>query len=140
MRTTPYLNFDGNAAEAFRFYEQVLGGKITFMQTHGDSPMRDQVGPEWHDRVMHISLEADGVSLMASDAPPSHYEKPQGLYVSLHARDAAEAERLYAALSERGEVKMPLQETFWSKRFAMFNDRYGTPWMINCDEPGEQAS
>ncbi|HYD53580.1 MAG TPA: VOC family protein [Gemmatimonadaceae bacterium] len=141
MRVTPYLNFAGNAAEAFRFYEQALGGKITFLQTHGDSPMKDHVSAEWADKVMHVTLEADGFMLMASDAPPERYEAPRGLYVSLHAKDADEAERLYAALSAQGSIEMPLQETFWTKRFAMFTDRYGTPWMINCEEapPGAMS-
>jgi len=139
MRATPYLNFDGTCAEAFRHYERVLGGTILYLQTHGDSPMRNNVGPEWHDRVMHALFQAGELQLMASDAPPSHYEKPSGVYVSLHLDSAAEADRIYAELSEGGEVKMPLQETFWAERFAMFSDRFGTPWMINCEGKARPA-
>src|SRR4051794_39985639 len=134
MRIAPYLNFSGNCAEAFRFYEQALGGEITFMQTHGDSPMRDQTPADWHDAVMHVSLTVGDQVLMGSDAPPSYYEKPQGFSVSLGMKDPAEAERIYQALAEGGQVKMELQETFWAARFAMLVDRFGTPWIINCEK------
>jgi len=132
MQVNPYLHFSGQCAEAFRFYEQVLGGKITFMQTHGESPMRDQTPPDWHDAVMHASLQVGDEVLMGSDAPAEYFEKPQGFSVSLGITDPAEAERIYAALSEGGQVRMELQKTFWAERFAMLVDRYGTPWMINC--------
>jgi PhnB protein len=133
MHATPYLNFPGNCTEAFRFYERVLGGKIVALMTHGDSPMKDQFGPGWQDTVMHAHLEAGDVTLLASDAPPDHYRKPQGFAVSLHVDAVDDAERIYAALSEEGEIRMPLQETFWSPRFAMFSDRFGTPWIINMN-------
>lgn len=139
MHATPYLNFDGNCAEAFRFYERVLDGKILYLQTHGDSPMKDHVGPEWQDRVLHALLQAGDLRLMASDAPPSDYEAPRGLYVSLHVDSPAAADRIYAELSANGSVKMPLQETFWAERFAMFTDRFGTPWMINCEGKARPA-
>ncbi|HEV7586674.1 MAG TPA: VOC family protein [Longimicrobium sp.] len=134
MRINPYLNFNGTCAEAFRFYEQVLGGKITFMQTHGESPMRDQTPPDWHDAVMHVTLEVDGQMLMGSDAPGEYYEKPQGFSVSVHPEDAEGAERIFNALAEGGQVRMPLEKTFWAARFGMLVDRYGTPWIINCEK------
>ena len=133
MKINPYLNFNGQCAEAFRTYERVLGGKITFMQTHGDSPMRDQVGPDWHDAVMHASLEVGGQVIMGSDAPPPHFEQPQGFSVSIVLGDPAEAERIFAALSEGGETRMPMQKTFWAERFGMCVDRFGIPWIVNCD-------
>ena len=134
MRATPYLNFPGNCAQALRFYEKALNGKIVLLQTHGDSPMKDKFGPEWQDRVMHATLEAGELTLMASDAPPEYYQKPQGFAVSLHVDGVDEAERVYADLSAGGEIRMPLQQTFWSARFAMFSDRFGTPWIINANE------
>jgi PhnB protein len=134
MQINPYLNFNGTCAEAFRFYEQVLGGKIMMMQTHGESPMRDQVPPDWHDAVMHVSLAAGGQVLMGSDAPGEYYEKPQGFSVSLQIEEAADAERIFNAFSEGGQVKMPLQKTFWAGRFGMLVDRFGTPWIINCEK------
>ncbi|MFL5383218.1 MAG: VOC family protein [Longimicrobiaceae bacterium] len=134
MQISPYLNFDGRCAEAFRTYERVLGGKITFMQTHGDSPMRDQVGPDWHDAVMHVSLQVGDQVIMGSDAPPPHFEKPQGFSVSIVNHDPAEAERIFAGLSEGGEVRMPMQQTFWAERFGMCVDRFGIPWIVNCEK------
>ena len=133
MHVTPYLNFPGNCTEAFRFYEQVLRGKIVVLQTHGDSPMKDRFGPDWLDRVMHVQLDAGDVTLMGSDAPPEYFEKPQGFAVSLHVDGVDEAERLYAELSAGGVIRMPLQETFWTARFAMFSDRFGTPWILNVN-------
>jgi PhnB protein len=76
MQVNPYLNFDGQCAEAFRFYEQVLGGRIEMMQTHGESPIAAEVPSEWHERVLHARLVVGDQVLMASDSPPEHYEKP----------------------------------------------------------------
>jgi PhnB protein len=133
MKINPYLNFNGQCAEAFRTYERVLGGKITFMQTHGESPMADQVGPEWQDAVMHTTLEVGDQVIMGSDAPPPYFEKPQGFSVSIVLGDPAEAERIFAGLSEGGQVRMPMQKTFWAERFGMCVDRFGIPWIVNCD-------
>ena len=134
MKINPYLNFNGQCAEAFRTYERVLGGKITFMQTHGESPMADQVGPDWQDAVMHTTLEVGDQVIMGSDAPPPYFEKPQGFSVSIVLGDPAEAERIFAALSEGGETRMPMQKTFWAERFGMCVDRFGIPWIVNCDQ------
>ena len=134
MQISPYLNFSGQCAEAFRTYERVLGGKITFMQTHGESPMADQVGPDWQDAVMHVSLAVGDQVIMGSDAPPPHFEQPQGFSVSIVLGDPAEAERIFAGLSEGGETRMPMQKTFWAERFGMCVDRFGIPWIVNCDQ------
>jgi len=133
MQLNPYLNFQGQCAEAFRLYERVLGGEITFMQTHGDSPMRDQTPPDWHDAVMHVTLQVGDQVLMGSDAPPPYYEKPQGISVSIGIEDPAEAERIFAGLSEGGQVRMPMEKTFWAERFGMCVDRFGIPWIVNCE-------
>lgn len=134
MTATPYLNFDGNCREAIELYADVLGGEIIMMQTHGESPIADETPPEQHDKILHARLEAGDVLLMASDAPPGYYSKPQGLFVSLNPDTVEDAERIYAALSKGGHVFMKLEETFWAERFAMFADRFGTPWMINAGE------
>src|SRR3546814_18789931 len=84
------------------------------------------------DKIMHACMEVDGVLLMGGDAPQGMYQKPAGTNVTLNIEEPAEAERIYAALSKGGSITMPLGETFWAKRFGMFTDRYGTPWMINC--------
>jgi PhnB protein len=131
---TTYLNFKGNCAEAFRFYERCFGGKIEFMQTFGESPMKDSVRPDEYDLVMHVTLKVDGDTLMGSDAPPDRYEAPQGMYVSVHPKTYAEAERIFQDLSDGGTPEMPFQKTFWSAGFGMTRDRFGIPWMVNCDQ------
>ena len=134
MQVNPYLNFDGKCAEAFRFYEQVLGGRIEMMQTHGESPIADEVPREWRNRVLHARLVVGDEVLMGSDSPPEHYQKPQGLYVSVNVDKAADAQRIFQALAENGTVTMPFEKTFWAAGgFGMLVDRFGTPWMINCE-------
>jgi PhnB protein len=135
MQVNPYLNFNGNCKEAFELYAKVLGGKIEMMQTHGESPMADKVPPDWKDAIVHARLKIGDDVLMASDAPPQDYYKPQGLFVTLTVDKPAEADRIFNALSENGTIIMPIQETFWAARFAMFSDRFGTPWMVSCDKP-----
>jgi PhnB protein len=138
MHVTPYLNFDGTCAEAFRFYAEVLRGEVEFMQSHGDSPIAGEVPAEWHDRIMHASLVAGDVRLMASDVPPDSYRSPQGIHVSLHVENIAEGERIFRALVEGGKVTMPFEKTFWAEGFGMLVDRYGIPWMVNV--AGDQAT
>jgi PhnB protein len=140
MQLQPYLNFNGDCAEAFRLYEKVLGGKIEGMMTHGESPMAGQTPPEWRDRIMHARLVVGDAVLMASDAPPEYYSKPQGNYVSIGVDDPSEAERIFHALAEGGTVQMPFEKTFWSAGFGMLIDRFGTPWMINCNQEPQGAS
>ena len=132
MQFTPYLNFNGDCEAAFRFYQRVLGGELE-MQTHGDSPIAGQVPPAWHNRILHARLVFGDAVLMASDSPPEMYQRPQGLYVSIGLQDVADAERIFHALAEGGSVIMPLDRTFWAERFGMLVDRFGIPWMINCD-------
>ena len=132
MELNAYLNFDGDCAEAMRFYERSLGGRIEAMQTHGDSPVAGEVPPEWRDRVIHARLIVGDTVLMASDSPPEHYEPPRGIYVSISVEEPAEADRIFGALAENGKVTMPIGETFWSPRFGMLVDRFGIPWMVNC--------
>ena len=135
MQVNPYLNFDGQCAEAFRFYERVLGGKIEAMMTHGEAPIAGEVPPGWHDRIMHARLVVGDQVLMASDSPPEYYQKPQGLYVSLHIEKSADARRIFDALADNGAVTMPFEKTFWAAGgFGMLVDRFGTPWMINCEQ------
>ena len=134
MDVTPYLNFNGNCAAAFKFYEQAFGGKISFIQTFGESPAKDQVAPEWRDKVVHVRLEVGGKALMGSDAPGPHYQAPQGMSVSISVRTYQEAQRLFSALAHDGKVTMPFSKTFWSPGFGMAIDRFGTPWMVGCEQ------
>ena len=135
MQVNPYLNFNGQCAEAFRFYEQALGGKIEMMMTMGESPMAGETPPEMRDRVMHVRLTIGDQAIMGSDSPPDYYQKPQGLHVSLHYDDPADGARVFNALAEGGTVTMPFEKTFWAAGgFGMLVDRFGTPWMVNCEQ------
>ena len=131
MELTPYLTFNGDCAAAFKLYEKVLGGKVIMSQTFGESPAKETVPPEWHNRVMHVHLEVGKSALMGSDAPPPHYSKPQGTSVSISLPSMTDAQRIFNALAEGGTVTMPFEKTFWSPGFGMLTDRYGTPWMVN---------
>jgi PhnB protein len=136
MQVTPYLIFNGNCAEAFRAYEKALPGKIEFMTTHAEAPTDSGVPKELGDLILHATLRVGDQLIMASDSPPEYYEPMQGQYVTLTVDTPAEAVRLYAALSpDAKKIAMPLGETFWSPKFAMFVDRFGTPWMINTNQP-----
>jgi PhnB protein len=134
MELNPYLIYNGQCETAFKFYEQCLGGKIETLMTHGNSPMAEQVTAEWRDKVMHARLKIGERVLMGSDAPPDHYEQPKGFAVSVSVAEPSEAERIFHALAENGSVQMPIQKTFWSVRFGMLVDRFGIPWMVNCEQ------
>jgi len=133
MKLNPYLNFNGQCKAAFEFYEKCLGGKIVMMQTFGESPMSEQSPPDFRNKIIHARLAGDGFVLMGSDAPPERFKQPQGFSVTLQFEDPAEAERVFNALAEKGQVQMALTKTFWAARFGMLVDRFGTPWMINCE-------
>ncbi len=134
MKLNPYLAFDGKCREAFQFYERSLGGKIVFLQTIGESPMAAQSPPESHGRVMHGSLQAGDQVLQGADAPPGQFSKPAGFCTALHYDSVAEGERVFNALAEGGTVQMPFQATFWAKGFGMAIDRFGIPWLVNCEQ------
>lgn len=135
MKVNPYLTFSGQCREAFEYYERLLGGKIEMMQTHGDSPIADNVPADWRDNVLHARLVAGDVVLMGCDAPPEHYAQPSGVHLTLAVDTPEDADRIFGALAEGGKVEMPIQQTFWAARFGMVVDRFGTPWMINCENP-----
>ena len=132
MQLNAMLSFNGQCEEAFKFYQQCLGGNIQFMMTYGDSPMADEVSSEWRDKIIHATLIAGDTALSGADAPPGYYERPAGFSVAIQIKDPAEAERIFRSLSEDGTVTMPLQQTFWAVRFGMLVDRFGIPWMTNC--------
>lgn len=134
MQLNPYLIFNGQCEEALKFYEKCIGGKIAFKTTYGESPMAKETPKERHNKILHSRFEVGDSVFMASDAPPERYEEPKGFSVTLNLKDPKEAERVFTALSEKGKVHMPIQETFWALRFGMLNDQFGTPWMINCEK------
>ncbi len=136
MQLNPYLTFNGQCEAAFKFYERCLGGKIMAMIPHAGTPAEQHVPLEWLNKIMHARLTVNDQVLMGSDAPPDRYQQPKGISVSLQIKDPNDADRTFKALSENGTVQMPIQETFWALRFAMFVDQFGIPWMINCDKAG----
>ena len=135
MQMNPYLYFDGNCEAAFKFYEKVLGAKIDALMTHEGTPAAGQVPAEWRKKILHARMSVEGQVLLASDAPPGRYDAPKGYSVSVQLNNPVEAERIFHALAENGQVRMPIQETFWAARFGMCVDRFGIPWMINCEKP-----
>ena len=135
MKLHAYLMFNGQCATAFQFYEKCLGGKITFMMAYGDSPMAEQASASWREKIMHATLTFGDQTLSGADALPEQYQKPQGFSMTLNLSDTAEADRIFQALKEGGTVQVPFQETFWALRFGMVVDRFGMPWLINCEKP-----
>lgn len=150
MDLNTYLFFDGQCEDAFRLYEQVLGGKMTGLMRYADVPS----GPaafKGCNRVIHVSLRVGDRVLMGSDTPPDGldpmpsghrpeaHQTPQGFRANVTVDTPAEADRIYQALGEGGTVAMPIGETFFALRFGMVNDRFGTPWMITCLKPMQAA-
>ena len=133
MQFIPYLNFNGNCEQAFKFYEQTFAGKIESMFRHEGTPVAEHVPPNWLNKIMHASMTWDGGAIMGSDAPPDHYKQPAGFSVSIHTKEPSDAENKFEALSKGGKVVMPIQQTFWARRFGMLIDQFGIPWMINCE-------
>lgn len=127
-----YLNFDGTCAEAFQFYAKLLGGRVEEMVTADAMP---EMGLEesWGDRLLHARLVVGDSVILASDSPSGQHVPAAGMQVSIHVEDTAEAERIFHSLAEGGQVTMPIAETPWSPRFGMLVDRFGTPWMVNCE-------
>ncbi len=128
----PYLAFDGNCADAMRFYAKTLGARLDIM-TNGQSPYADQTPKEHLDRVMHARLDLqDGNSLYAGDCPPGMpYTGIHGVSVCLHFDTTAEAQRVFNTLLEGGKVTMAWGETFWARGFGMLIDKFGCPWIVN---------
>jgi PhnB protein len=133
MKMNTYVNFAGRCAEAFRFYEQVLGGTIGMMMTHGEAPDQSKVDPALKDAVLHARLSVAGTELMGADIPNA--QPMRSAYLSLGVGSDAEAERIFAALKDGGEVFIPLQETFFATRFGQLRDRFGINWMILHERP-----
>ena len=135
MNVNPYLNFNGECEAAFKFYEQVLGGKVTSRMTWGEAPFAEQLPSEFHKSIMHATFSIGDAVLMGADTPPESYKKPTGMNVALHFKDIAEGKRIFDALAENGNVQMPFEQTFWSPGFGMCVDQFGIPWMVNCEGP-----
>jgi PhnB protein len=135
MKLHTYLNYGGNCQEAFRFYEQHLGGKITVMLTHSQQPDPGNVAPELKNTILHARITIGGVELMGADVPPARFQPMRSAYLSLSVDSNDEAERIYKLLSDGGEIFMKMEETFFAFRFAMLRDKFGTSWMILHERP-----
>jgi len=126
MKLTTYLNYGGNCAEAFRFYEQHLGGKIHFMMTFDQMPEPQKVPPGMEKAVLHARLDIGQTALLASDTPPERFQPMRSVYLTMNVDGSEEAERIHALLAEGGEIFMPMAETFFAHRFSMLRDKFGT--------------
>ena len=128
MKLDIYVNFAGRCAEAFRYYEEHLGAKAGMMMTHAQSPDPSRVGPEWKDKVLHARISIGDAELMGADIPSA--EPMRSAYLTLRVDSDAEAERVFAALADGGQVLMPMLETFFAPRFGQVRDHFGLNWMI----------
>jgi PhnB protein len=133
MQMTTYLSFKGECEAAFKFYEQCLDGQLGAIFRYAGSPLADQVPADWQDKVMHGSFTLGDQVLMGGDVAPDRYEQPKGFSLSLQMQSPADAERIFHELAKDGTVVMPLEKTFWAARFGMVVDRFGIPWLINCE-------
>ena len=127
MRMDVYVNYRGTCEEAFRFYEQHLGGKITGIARHKDMP-NPAISADWGEKVLHARIGIGGTVLMGADVPQA--EPMRSAYLALTVDNEAEAERTYAVLADGGEIFMKLEKTPFANRFAMLRDRFGTSWML----------
>ena len=134
MQVTTYLSFNGDCEAAFKFYEECLEGKLGQIFRYAGTPMADQVPPDWQDKVMHTSLTIGEQVFMGGDVAPDRYEKPKGFSLSVHMKSPTRAEHIFHLLAKDGAVLVPLEKTFWAERFGVLVDRFGIPWLINCEQ------
>ena len=130
MKLYTYLNYGGNCRQAFEFYAEHLGGQITMLTTHAEQPGAANVPADWKNAVLHARMELGDTLLLAADIPPEHHQPMRSAYLTLMLDSVDEAERIYALLTEGGQIFMRMEETFFAKRFGMLRDRFGTSWML----------
>lgn len=140
MQLHTYLNYGGNCEQAFRFYEEHLGGKITMLMRHGEAPNPQDVPADWKNAVLHAQMTLGGTQLLGADIPRDRFQPIRSAYLSLTVDSDEEADRVYALLTDGGEIFMPMQETFFASRFAMFRDKFGTSWMLLHPTPQAEAT
>ena len=138
MRINPHLCFGGQCKAAFLNYQKLFGGTLNLL-TYGESPMAPDVDPQWHDRILHATLQFDDVELVGADLLAHDYRKPQGFFVLLTVEDIDKAERIFSSLAVGGEIQLPFQKTFWSAGFGVLVDQFGVPWEINSAQPAASA-
>ena len=133
MRLDVYVNYRGNCEQAFRFYEEHLGGVTTGMVRHGEQP-NPNLPAEWSDKILHARIEIGTTVLMGADIPQS--EPMRSAYLTLTLDSESDAERVYALLADGGEIFMKMAKTPFANRFAMLRDRFGASWML-LHQPAE---
>ena len=136
MKLYTYVNYGGNCRQAFEFYQQHLGAKITMLTTHGEQPDASKVPAGWKQAVLHARLDLGDSVLMGADIPPDRFQPMRSAYLTLIIDSVAESERIYELLTYRGEIFMKMEQTFFAKRFAMLRDRFGTSWMLLHEPAG----
>ncbi len=137
----PYLFFNGSCEQAVEFYRKALGAEVEMMMRFKDSPEPHQPGmvpPGFENKIMHTSFRIGETTVMASDGCSAEKANFEGFSLSLSIPNEAEADRVFAALAEGGQVRMPLTKTFWSPRFGMVADRFGVGWMISVMPAGQK--
>jgi PhnB protein len=133
MKLQTYVNFAGTCAEAFRIYEKQLGGTICMMMTHGQGPGPSRLDPALKDTVLHARISIGDTVLMGADVPSA--EPMRSAYLSVSVDSDSEAERIFTALADGGQIFMPMAETFFASRFGQLRDRFGINWMILHERP-----
>jgi PhnB protein len=141
MVLKPHLSimFDGQCEAAFRFYERCLGGTISFMLTWGNSPAAAEAPTDWAGKVYHATLRVEDFVMTGGDMPSGKYERPRGFSIVLGIDDPAAAERIFDELAQNGRIALPLQETFWARRYGALVDKFGIAWEVNCERPAADA-
>ena len=129
MKLHVYLNYGGNCEQAFRFYEEHLGARITEIARHGDVP-NPGIPESWKNAVLHARIDIGETVVMGADIPPDIFKPMRSAYLTLMLDSDEEAERVYAVLTDGGEVFMKMEQTFFASRFAMLRDKFGTSWML----------
>jgi PhnB protein len=130
MKLYTYLNYGGNCRQAFEFYVEHLGARISELTTHGELPDASNVPQDWRNAVLHARMEIGETMLLGADVPPERFQPMRSAYLTLIVDSSDEAERIYALLKDGGQIFMPMEETFFAHRFAMLRDRFGTSWML----------
>jgi PhnB protein len=130
MNVQPYLFFDGRCEEALDFYKKAIGAKVDMMMRFKESPDPNSCAPGSENKIMHAAFKIGDTQVMASDGRCEGKPSFQGFSLTINAKDEAEADRLFGALGDGGQVQMPLTKTFFSPRFGMVADRFGVGWMI----------
>ena len=134
MQVSVHLNFSGDCQQAMESYCELMDGEIISKTTFGDTPAGAEVPDDWQDKIVHATMSIGGVVVATADIPEERFQASQGFNMFIEVESPEEADRVFDALSKSGEIQMPIQETFWSRRFGVVVDRFGIPWEMNCSQ------